>query len=121
MTSAHESLKKRVEVVLDMALTTITSLAETFTSSGPVSNEDAGKGADEATDAVPHAPRESDNQPNSSNLDPAVDTTPNMVTDSTAPPKSVKNDEKRHDGAGEQAEDDSDESDDGEDILQVHN
>ena len=118
MTSAHELLKKRVEAVLDMALTTITSLAETFTSSRPVSNEDAGKGGDETMDAVPHVPQESENQTNSSNLDPAVDTAPGMVTDGTAPPKSVKNDEKRQD---EQAEDDSDESDDGEDILQVHN
>lgn len=42
MTSSSETLKKRVEGVLDMALTTICSLSESFMSSAPVVAEDAG-------------------------------------------------------------------------------
>ena len=38
VTSALESFKKRVEAVLDMAVTTISSLTESFISSGPISS-----------------------------------------------------------------------------------
>ncbi|KDQ57603.1 hypothetical protein JAAARDRAFT_35295 [Jaapia argillacea MUCL 33604] len=41
VTSSHEILKKRVENVLDMAVSTISSLTESFTSGVPVSVEEA--------------------------------------------------------------------------------
>jgi len=41
VTSNYETLRKRVEAVLDMALTTVSSLAESFVSAVPVSGEDA--------------------------------------------------------------------------------
>lgn len=39
MTSSSETLKKRVEAVLDMALTTISSLSESFVSGAPAVDE----------------------------------------------------------------------------------
>jgi cleavage and polyadenylation specificity factor subunit 3 len=42
VTSSNETLKKRVEGVLDMALTTISSLSESFMSGAPVIAEDVG-------------------------------------------------------------------------------
>jgi cleavage and polyadenylation specificity factor subunit 3 len=36
VTSSSESLRKRVEAVLDMAVSTVSSLAETFSSGAPV-------------------------------------------------------------------------------------
>jgi cleavage and polyadenylation specificity factor subunit 3 len=42
VTSSSETLKKRVEGVLDMALTTISSLSESFLSGTPVIAEDVG-------------------------------------------------------------------------------
>lgn len=39
--SSNETLKKRVEAVLDMALTTVTSLSETFVTGQPIVAEDA--------------------------------------------------------------------------------
>jgi cleavage and polyadenylation specificity factor subunit 3 len=41
VTSSNESLKKRVEAVLDMAVTTVSSLTESFTSGVPVPDENA--------------------------------------------------------------------------------
>lgn len=38
--STNDTLKKRVESVLDMAVTTVTSLAESFTSAEPLTVED---------------------------------------------------------------------------------
>lgn len=40
MDSANDVLKKRVEAVLDMAITTVSSLSESFMSGGPVIAED---------------------------------------------------------------------------------
>jgi len=42
VTSANESLKKRVEAVLDMAVTTVSSLTESFSPAVPVNSEDGG-------------------------------------------------------------------------------
>jgi len=42
VTSSSETLKKRVEGVLDMALTTISSLSESFVSGAPVITEEVG-------------------------------------------------------------------------------
>lgn len=42
MTSSSEALRKRVEAVLDMAVTTVSSLSESFMSGAPVVAEDAG-------------------------------------------------------------------------------
>ena len=42
MTSSNDALKKRVEGVLDMALTTVSSLSESFISGVPVVTEEAG-------------------------------------------------------------------------------
>lgn len=41
VSSANEALKKRVEAVLDMAVTTVSSLAESFQSGVPVASKDA--------------------------------------------------------------------------------
>lgn len=41
MTSSSEALKKRVEAVLDMAVTTVSSLTESFQSGASVLEEDA--------------------------------------------------------------------------------
>lgn len=41
MTSASEALRKRVEVVVDMAVTTVSSLTESFQSGASVLQEDA--------------------------------------------------------------------------------
>ncbi|EPQ57057.1 hypothetical protein GLOTRDRAFT_73592 [Gloeophyllum trabeum ATCC 11539] len=43
VTSGHDALRKRVECVLEMALTTVSSLAETFVSGGPLAS--VGEGA----------------------------------------------------------------------------
>lgn len=40
VTSSNESLKKRVETVLDMAVTTVSSLTESFSSGVPITGED---------------------------------------------------------------------------------
>lgn len=40
MTSSNEALKKRVEAILDMAVTTVSSLSEAFSSGAPVASED---------------------------------------------------------------------------------
>lgn len=40
--SSNEALKKRVEAVLDMAVTTVSTLSEAFSSGVVVSGEDAG-------------------------------------------------------------------------------
>lgn len=40
VSSTNEALKKRVEAVLDMAVTTVSSLSESFTSGVPVNDED---------------------------------------------------------------------------------
>jgi cleavage and polyadenylation specificity factor subunit 3 len=42
VTSSHEALRKRVEAVLDMAITTISSLTESFTSGIPAPGDDVG-------------------------------------------------------------------------------
>jgi len=42
VSSSNEALKKRVEAVLDMAVTTVSSLTESFMSGVPVPNEDIG-------------------------------------------------------------------------------
>ena len=42
VTSSNEALKKRVEAVLDMAVTTVSSLSESFTAGKPVVAEEAG-------------------------------------------------------------------------------
>ena len=46
----NEPLRKRVEVVLDMALTTVSSLSEAFTSGAPVFDEDVYGGLEKAKD-----------------------------------------------------------------------
>jgi len=38
--SSHEALRKRVETILDMASSTVSSLSESFMSGVPVGNED---------------------------------------------------------------------------------
>jgi cleavage and polyadenylation specificity factor subunit 3 len=38
--SSHESLRKRVETILDMAVSTVSSLAESFMSGVPLGSED---------------------------------------------------------------------------------
>jgi len=58
VTSSNEALKKRVEAVLDMAVTTISSLSEAFTSGTPLASEDAAltqekEGMEELEKAVP--------------------------------------------------------------------
>lgn len=47
MTSSNEALKRRVEAVLDMAVTTVGSLSEAFTSGAPLAGEDAGLGQED--------------------------------------------------------------------------
>lgn len=42
MTSSNEALKRRVEAVLDMAVTTVSSLSEAFSSGVPVASDDGG-------------------------------------------------------------------------------
>lgn len=42
VTSSNDALKKRVEAVLDMAVTTVSSLSESFTAGVPVMTEEAG-------------------------------------------------------------------------------
>ena len=42
MSSNNDALKKRVEAVLDMALTTVSSLYESFVSGAPVVAEETG-------------------------------------------------------------------------------
>lgn len=42
MTCANEVLRKRIEVVLEMAVSTISSLTELFKSSAPMMNEEDG-------------------------------------------------------------------------------
>ena len=42
MSSSSETLKKRVEAVLDMAVTTVSSLSESFMSGAPVVAEESG-------------------------------------------------------------------------------
>ena len=42
MSSNNDTLKKRVEAVLDMALTTVSSLSESFVSGAPVVAEEIG-------------------------------------------------------------------------------
>lgn len=42
MSSTNDTLKKRVEAVLDMALTTVSSLSESFVSGAPVVAEEMG-------------------------------------------------------------------------------
>jgi len=46
VTSSDATLKKRVEAVLDMALTTVSSLAESFAAMGPIEEEDTGLNKD---------------------------------------------------------------------------
>ena len=38
--SSHEALRKRVEIILDMAVSTVSSLTESFMSGIPIGNED---------------------------------------------------------------------------------
>jgi len=56
--SSNESLKKRVEAVLDMAVTTVSSLTESFTSGVSVSREDTKLNRDKGQSADPstHSP-----------------------------------------------------------------
>ncbi|KAJ3560193.1 hypothetical protein NP233_g10999 [Leucocoprinus birnbaumii] len=42
VTSSNEALKRRVEAVLDMAVTTVSTLSEAFSSGVPVANDDTG-------------------------------------------------------------------------------
>lgn len=42
MSSNNDALKKRVEAVLDMALTTVSSLSESFVSGAPVVADESG-------------------------------------------------------------------------------
>ena len=109
MVSPNELLKKRVEAVLDMALTTITSLAQTFTSSRPVSNEGTSKGKKE----IPQdssAPQDS----------PQVDHSISVAIDKMATPATVHYVDMQPKSAADDQAVDTDESDD-EEILQVHN
>jgi cleavage and polyadenylation specificity factor subunit 3 len=115
--SANDLLKKRVEAVLDMALTTITSLAQTFTSSRPISNEDASKGRKETASADPDAPQDSNAPQNSPQVDPPT----SIAIDEVAAPRMVRGVEKQPEAGVDDQADDTDESDDGEEILQVHN
>lgn len=59
VTSSNETLKKRVEGVLDMALTTVSSLSESFISGVPVVTEEAGLSQEKSlfniTEAMPTA------------------------------------------------------------------
>jgi cleavage and polyadenylation specificity factor subunit 3 len=116
VTSVNELLKKRVETVLDMALTTITSLAQTFTSSRPISHEDSSKGRKETANVDPDAPRDSSTPQNS----PQVGRPSSVAIDEVAPPVKVHGVDKQPEGGADDQADDTDESDDGEEILQVH-
>ncbi|KAF8971137.1 beta-lactamase-like protein [Flammula alnicola] len=51
--SANDALKKRVEAVLDMALTTVSSLSESFVSGAPVVAEDVGLSKEKADVLLP--------------------------------------------------------------------
>lgn len=111
VTSANETLRKRVEVVLDMAVTTVSSLAESFVSGVPLSSEDAplvkeaGKGATPSTDGIVPAQKLS-----------GANDTPTEGDGTTAPPQST---DTAVDGAVEHGEEESDSEDEG-GILQVH-
>lgn len=71
VTSSNEALKRRVEAVLDMAVTTVSSLSEAFSSGAPVASDDAsltldkGSGSEKAvveqerTESATSATRES--------------------------------------------------------------
>ncbi|KAF9462338.1 beta-lactamase-like protein [Collybia nuda] len=56
VSSSNEALRKRVEAVLDMAVTTVSSLTESFSSGVPVPNEDIGVSKDKVSAMdKPHA------------------------------------------------------------------
>lgn len=46
--SSHEALRKRVETILDMAVSTVSSLSESFMSGVPVGNDDGVLNKDKA-------------------------------------------------------------------------
>lgn len=54
--SSNEALKRRVEAVLDMAVTTISSLSEAFSSGVPVASDDAGLTQDKGLDSGSEKP-----------------------------------------------------------------
>ncbi|KAI0779663.1 beta-lactamase-like protein [Fomes fomentarius] len=120
--SSSESLKRRVEAVLDMAVTTVSSLSEAFTAGVPLQMEDA-QVADGAKD-----------KSGSPSLPPIPEEDVSMKDDSKSANKSEANAEDKNGkdgvavngkGAGEDRdeeevdEDDEDEDDD-DAILQVH-
>jgi cleavage and polyadenylation specificity factor subunit 3 len=57
VTSATEALRKRVEAVLDMAVSTVSSLTESFQTGTSMLQEDTGAGKDiDRQDEPPHIP-----------------------------------------------------------------
>lgn len=115
MQSSSESLKRRVEAVLDMAVTTVSSLSEAFTAGVPLQMEDA-QVADGAKDksgspSLPTIPEEDVSMKDDSKSANVEDKYGKGVTVNGK-------------GAGEDRDEEGDEDDEDEDdddaILQVH-
>lgn len=120
MQSSSESLKRRVEAVLDMAVTTVSSLSEAFTAGVPLQMEDA------------HVADGAKDKSGSPSLPTIPEEDVSMKDDSKSANKSEANVEDKYGkgvtvngkGAGEDRDEEGDEDDEDEDdddaILQVH-